>query len=99
MTTRRRLLAAGIGLSLTRRTLARDALAAARAGMVAEVGRDLRSIGSSSARREPDARVLAALGKVPSHRFVPERWVDRPTMTGRCRSATTRPSRSRPLSR
>ena len=77
MTTRRRLLAAGIGLSLARSALAQDAFAAARAGMVAEVERDLRRIGSSSGRREPDARVLAALGKVPRHRFVPERWVDR----------------------
>jgi hypothetical protein len=42
-----------------------------------------------------DRRVLAAMARVPRHRFVPPEQVPRRTTTRRCRSGSGRPSRSR----
>ena len=39
-----------------------------------------------------DERVLAAMGRVPRHAFVPTPWQGTPMPTCPCRSASTRPS-------
>lgn len=49
-----------------------DAFAAARAGLVADIERDVRETAYSTGRKALDARVMAAMGKVQRHRFVPE---------------------------
>lgn len=46
-----------------------------RAALIREIADDVRATASYLGRRELDPRVLAALGKVPRHEFVP--WVER----------------------
>jgi hypothetical protein len=45
-------------------------------------------------KAELDERVLAAMQKVPRHRFVPDSVTLTPIRTCRCRSASTRRSRN-----
>jgi len=51
--------------------LAQDDRAAARARMVAEIAATARETGSETGRPALGASVMAAMGKVPRHRFVP----------------------------
>jgi protein-L-isoaspartate(D-aspartate) O-methyltransferase len=51
-----------------------DEFAAARARLRAAIERDVFETASSTGRRELDARVMAAIERVPRHRFVPPQW-------------------------
>jgi protein-L-isoaspartate(D-aspartate) O-methyltransferase len=78
MLLRRRLLAAGLAAPLGAAGAAgEDEFAAARKRMLAEVELDMRETARSTGRERLDPRVLAALGKVPRHRFVPSHLADR----------------------
>jgi protein-L-isoaspartate(D-aspartate) O-methyltransferase len=70
---RRQLLGAGAGWMASSPVVADDH-AAARARLLAAIERDLRDTASATGRAALDARVLAAIGKVPRHRFVPPAW-------------------------
>jgi protein-L-isoaspartate(D-aspartate) O-methyltransferase len=70
---RRQLLAAGAGWVAASPVVADDH-AAARARMLAAIDGDLRDTAAATGRTALDARVLAAIGKVPRHRFVPPAW-------------------------
>jgi len=75
---RRRLLAAGLAAPLGAAGAAGDdEFAAARKQLLAEVELDMRETARSTGRERLDPRVLAALGKVPRHRFVPAHLADR----------------------
>ncbi len=54
-----------------------DAFAAARAALVVDIERDVRETAYSTGRKALDARVMAAMGKVQRHRFVPESLAQR----------------------
>lgn len=68
---RRILLAAGAALLLARGAAAQDAYAAARERMVREIELDARATAHSTRRERLADNVIAALRKVPRHRFVP----------------------------
>ncbi len=74
----RRDLLAGLGLSAligpNAAAAAPDEHASARARLVAEIERDARDTAAFTGRAELSPRVLAAIGKVPRHRFVPPSW-------------------------
>ena len=75
---RRRLLAAGLAAPLGAAGAAgEDEFAAARRRLLAEVELDMRETARSTGRERLDPRVLAALGRVPRHRFVPAHLADR----------------------
>jgi protein-L-isoaspartate(D-aspartate) O-methyltransferase len=72
MLLRRRLLAAGLAAPFGAACAADDdEFAAARRRLLAEVERDMRETAGATGRERLDPRVLAALGRVPRHRFVP----------------------------
>jgi len=54
-----------------------DDFDAARKRLLAEIEQDFRDTAGSTGRRRIDPRVLAAIGKVPRHRFVPAHLADR----------------------
>jgi protein-L-isoaspartate(D-aspartate) O-methyltransferase len=69
---RRRLLAASLAAPLGAvRAAGNDEFADARRRMLAEVEADMRATARSTGRERLDARVAAAIGTVPRHRFVP----------------------------
>jgi protein-L-isoaspartate(D-aspartate) O-methyltransferase len=77
MILRRHLLAAGLaaplGAACAQQT---DDFAAARARLLKEIEEDFRDTAGSTGRSRIDPRVLAALGRVPRHRFVPAHLAD-----------------------
>jgi protein-L-isoaspartate(D-aspartate) O-methyltransferase len=68
---KRRLMLAGLGVSMCALARSAEDHGAARARLAEDVQLDLRGVGGASGRAL-DPRVLAALRKVPRHRFVPE---------------------------
>lgn len=77
MILRRRLIAAGVAAPLAGAAGAADEFAPARARLLAEIERDVRETAGATGRARLDARVLAAVGRVPRHRFVPPEMADR----------------------
>jgi protein-L-isoaspartate O-methyltransferase len=62
--------------------------------MIATIEEHARAAEGALGRAAMDPRVLEAMRRVPRHAFVPAGRSPTPTTTGRCRSATARPSRS-----
>ncbi len=85
-----------IGLTHAQASSAQDARAEARARMVAEIAAMARETGGETGRPKFSDAVMAAMGKVPRHRFVPFlqnafAYDNRPPTTiARCPSATAR---------
>jgi protein-L-isoaspartate(D-aspartate) O-methyltransferase len=76
MFTRRRLLALGAALPLAQRAQAQDAFAPARERMLREIEADVRATARSTQRERLADNVIAALRKVPRHRFVAPEFTD-----------------------
>jgi protein-L-isoaspartate(D-aspartate) O-methyltransferase len=77
MISKRTLLLGAVGLCVGAAAAAAeapDAHASARTRLLAEIQSDLRDSASSTGRRQLEAAVLAAIAKVPRHRFVPPPW-------------------------
>ena len=70
-----------------------------RAAMLRTIERHAQSATDALGRDHIDPAVLRVMGQLPRHAFVPGTCRTRPMTTGRCRSATARPSRSRSSSR
>ena len=77
MILRRHLLAAGLAAPFGAACAEQGDFAAARARLLTEIEQDFRDTASSTGRSRIDSRVLAALGKVERHRFVPAHLADR----------------------
>lgn len=68
------LAAMGLGAGLAAEASADDSRVRERQAMVDEVAAEARETKRYTGRASFDPRVMAALAKVPRHRFVPERW-------------------------
>ena len=77
MILRRTLLAAGLAAPLGAACAQQVDFAAARERLLREIERDFRETAGSTGRPRIDPRVLAAVGRVPRHRFVPEPLAER----------------------
>ena len=76
-----------------------DNYAAERGALMDEIAALARATADETGRPALDPRVMAVLGTVPRHRFVPAGEVRAAYATARCRSGTARRSRSRTSSR